>query len=80
MVKLDTFDSEFQKHYWIAGFLARPNKTLKNYKIINLVEASPYDGIWGIKMGVDDPEIRNPKAWKGENLLGEILTKLRDSL
>ena len=38
MVKLDTFDSEFQKHYWIAGFLARPNKTLKNYKIINLVE------------------------------------------
>ena len=66
----------------LAKFTQNPahHKALINTGSRLLVEASPYDGIWGIKMAINDPEIRNPKAWKGENLLGEILTKLRDSL
>ena len=43
-----------------------------------LVEASPYDKIWGVGLGVDDPLILDNKNWKGENLLGFILTNVRD--
>lgn len=45
-----------------------------------LVEASPYDNIWGVGLKADDPRILDYKKWKGENLLGNILTKLREYL
>lgn len=40
------------------------------------VEASPYDKIWGIGISVEDAF--EGKKWKGNNLLGKVLTKLRD--
>jgi len=43
-----------------------------------LVEASPFDKIWGVGLGVEDPNITNMSKWKGENLLGYILTNVRD--
>lgn len=45
-----------------------------------LVEASPYDGIWGVKLGMDDPKIQDPNNWEGENLLGCALMETRDIL
>jgi ribA/ribD-fused uncharacterized protein len=45
-----------------------------------LVEASPYDKIWGIGLAATDPRAQDPKQWKGQNLLGKILTTLRDEL
>lgn len=45
-----------------------------------LVEASPYDGVWGIKMGQNDPGVDDPANWKGQNLLGQVLTRLRDDM
>lgn len=45
-----------------------------------LVEASPYDGIWGVKLGLNDPLIQNPNNWQGENLLGFALMEVRDIL
>lgn len=45
-----------------------------------LVEASPYDGIWGIKRGIDDPLALKRETWNGTNWLGEVLTKLREDL
>lgn len=43
-----------------------------------IVEASPYDKVWGIAMGVDKyPEILDKKNWKGDNLLGSILMDVR---
>jgi len=46
----------------------------------NFVEASPYDTIWGIGMGENEPGIENPKNWKGLNLLGQVLDEVRDSI
>jgi len=43
-----------------------------------LVEASPYDSIWGISLGADDPRAQDMSQWKGENRLGFILTKVRE--
>ena len=45
-----------------------------------LVEASPYDKIWGIGLAASDPRAQDAKQWKGQNLLGKILTALRDEL
>lgn len=49
-----------------------------NDKII--VEASPYDKIWGIGMLESDENIKNPLLWNGENLLGFALMEVRDLL
>lgn len=45
-----------------------------------LVEASPFDRIWGVGLSANDPRIDDPKQWRGQNLLGKILTRLRDEL
>jgi ribA/ribD-fused uncharacterized protein len=45
-----------------------------------LVEASPYDKIWGIGLAASDPRAQDPSQWRGQNLLGRILTQLREEL
>lgn len=45
-----------------------------------LVEASPYDTVWGIGMGEEEPGIENPANWKGLNLLGWSITLVKKEL
>ena len=45
-----------------------------------LVEASPYDKIWGIAMSESDEHSKNPMKWKGQNLLGFALMEVRSEL
>jgi ribA/ribD-fused uncharacterized protein len=45
-----------------------------------LVEANPRDWIWGVGLAIDDPSVHSPSEWKGGNLLGRILTKVRSEL
>ena len=53
---------------------------LKNTAGLILVEASPYDDVWGIGMAEDEPGVYDEENWKGLNLLGKLLTKLRIEL
>ena len=48
------------------------------YRGKTFVEASPYDKIWGIKLSV--AEAYAGKQWNGLNLLGKLLTELRDEM
>lgn len=45
-----------------------------------LVEASPYDKVWGIGLKKYEPCAWNEATWEGKNLLGYILTEVRDEL
>lgn len=58
------------------------NPELKEYLLSTgdaiLVEASPYDKVWGVGMRQDEEGIDNPKNWQGKNLLGFALMEVRD--
>ena len=45
-----------------------------------LVEASPYDKVWGIGLAPNDPRALDRKNWRGLNLLGQVLMDVRDIL
>ena len=58
------------------------NEELKKFLIDTgdkiLVEASPYDRIWGIGLDENNQDAKNIYKWKGENLLGFSLMEVRD--
>lgn len=60
------------------------NKYLKNQLLDTgskyIVEASPYDKVWGVGLREDDPAILDFNNWQGSNWLGEILVKVREDL
>lgn len=45
-----------------------------------LVEASPYDRIWGIGLAADDRRALDRRQWRGENKLGFAWTDVREEL
>ena len=45
-----------------------------------LVEASPFDAIWGIGLDATRKDIENPGTWPGLNLLGFALMRVRERL
>lgn len=49
----------------------------EEYRGLTFVEASPRDVNWGIGLSVS--AAYEGKAWKGKNLLGKLLTQLRDA-
>lgn len=45
-----------------------------------LIEASPYDKIWGVGLKSHDGAIRDESKWRGQNLLGKALMEVRSRL
>ena len=65
-------------------FKFKQNKNLKQLLLDTgskeLVEASPYDRVWGIGLKEDDPRALNKVTWRGDNKLGLCLGMARDFL
>jgi len=53
---------------------------LKSTVGTTLVETSPYDLVWGCGCREYESAAKQRKTWRGLNLLGEILTEVRDEL
>lgn len=45
-----------------------------------IAEASPYDSIWGIGLSENDPRALDKSQWRGTNLLGEAIMRVRNDL
>lgn len=74
------------RRYVFIGLLekARQHKHIGDYLLSTedaiLVEASPFDGLWGAKVAASDPLINDPDAWPGLNWLGEEWMNARTAL
>ncbi|MEO0895783.1 MAG: NADAR family protein [Bacteroidota bacterium] len=64
---------KFSQHPELKAFLLRTGQRV-------IVEASPYDHIWGIGMESKHQHAAQPINWKGANLLGFCLMEVRDRL
>lgn len=64
--------AKFSQNPAFADFLKNVEGTL--------IEASPYDALWGVRLKPDDPRVATPSRWEGLNLLGFALTRLSQEL
>jgi ribA/ribD-fused uncharacterized protein len=62
-----------------AKFTQNPSlyRELMNTGNAILVEASPYDTVWGIGLDEATAKVTPVNEWKGTNWLGEVLTQLK---
>lgn len=87
--KEDVWDSKREQVMLDALTLKFSQNELLKKKLLDtdssvLVEASPYDAVWGVKLATKDKqnkplnEWRNVYKWRGQNLLGFCLMEVRD--
>ena len=86
--------SGYEDHVWngvrqiiiYEGLIAKfsQNEELKQAlletKDAILAECAVKDQIWGIGLSMTDPKRLDPKQWRGQNLLGYALMRVRDQL
>ena len=65
--------AKFSQNYKLKSFLLSTKNKI-------LVEASPYDKVWGIGMIAEDERAINPIKWDGKNKLGFALMVVRDKI
>lgn len=86
--KIKNFDQKLwdKNKYTIVltGNLARFTQSQKCRELLlatgdkEICESSPYDLVWGCGLSQEDPRILDKNNWRGENLLGMILTQVRE--
>lgn len=52
----------------------------EKFKNKKFVEGSPFDGVWGVKIDYRNESIDDENNWKGTNLLGKVLDRVRFNL
>ena len=83
-------DDEWAKHRENAMFQACYAKFTRNKKAHDFMmglprdkqfaEASPFDIIWGIGYEKHNPNAQDESTWRGQNLLGKVLTDVRSKI
>ena len=88
--KVKNFDAE-KWNFWCRGSVFDGNyaKFTQNPALLEklletrgtvLVEASPFDRIWGIGLGPNHPDAHDRSKWRGKNWLGQVLTDVRERI
>lgn len=72
-IMLNALYAKFMQNQQLKQFLLSTGEKI-------LVEASPYDKIWGIGLKKEDAKVTSPLKWKGENLLGFALMEVREEI
>lgn len=65
--------AKFSQHAALRKFLLASGASV-------IVEASPVDPIWGVGLAAGDAALAEPASWKGLNLLGYALMRVRAAL
>ena len=65
--------AKFSQNDQLRSFLLQTGKT-------QLVEASPTDKVWGAGLSLNNTNIFIPDHWKGKNLAGKVLMRVRQTL
>jgi ribA/ribD-fused uncharacterized protein len=68
-INIDKFE---QNYAWKEALKLVPDFTF--------VEASPYDRVWGVGLGEDNPDVVDPSKWDGKNYLGIAIMRARDAI
>ena len=74
--------SEIMYRAMLAKFKDNPElrSFLLNTGQTTLVEANPTDSVWGVGLPLRNPDCFNPQKWKGKNLAGRALERVRQTL
>ena len=88
--RVKNFNAEKWMEYCYVYMLAvnyakyNQNEGLKNTLLSTgnktIVEASPYDKIWGIGLHWNNDDCLDETKWQGMNLLGKVLMEVREEL
>jgi ribA/ribD-fused uncharacterized protein len=89
--KIENFDpAVWDKHkrnvvYWGNLWKFSQNPELKEFLLsfprhTIFAEAAPWDPVWGIGLGPENPDALITSRWKGQNLLGEAIQRVHREL
>ena len=64
---------KFKQNDGLAAFLLATENTA-------IAEANPKDLLFGVGIGLEDPQVFQKESWKGRNILGLTLEKVRAAI
>ena len=70
---LSLLDEKFSQNRDLLRLLLR-----SEFDSLKFAEANPDDVVWSIGRSIDDPDICDESRWRGRNLLGAALGKIRE--